>query len=84
MVRIANEDLLEPPRLELGVYEHYKGRQYEVVGVGLDTETLEPVVVYKPLYTSRVPFWVRSYTIFTETITIDGNSNLCSEWSGEL
>jgi len=31
--------------LEPGLYEHYKGKQYEVVGVGLHTETLEPLVI---------------------------------------
>ena len=70
MVRVENEDLPVPPKLELGVYEHYKGRQYEVIGVGLDTETLEPVVIYKPLYASNVPLWVRSHAMFTETITV--------------
>jgi hypothetical protein len=40
----------------------------------LDTETLEPVVVYKPLYETPVPLWVRPYTIFIETVEVDGKT----------
>lgn len=66
------EDLLALPSLELGVYEHYKGKQYEVLGVGLHSETLEPLVVYMPLYESSVPVWVRPYKIFISLVTVDG------------
>jgi hypothetical protein len=33
--------------LKLGVYEHYKGKQYEVLGVARHSESLEDLVVYK-------------------------------------
>ncbi|MEK0421070.1 MAG: hypothetical protein RLZZ161_921, partial [Bacteroidota bacterium] len=33
-----------------GRYRHYKGREYEVLGMALHSETLEEMVVYKPLY----------------------------------
>jgi len=62
----------EIPLIEAGVYEHYKGKLYEVVGVGLDSETTKPVVIYVPLYESNVPFWVRSYEMFLEYVEVDG------------
>ncbi len=58
--------------LQLGVYEHYKGNRYDVIGVGKDTESEESVVIYRPLYESDVSYWVRPYTLFTETVTING------------
>jgi hypothetical protein len=71
--RIPHEQL-SIPEIAPGIYQHYKGDRYEVVGAGLDTETLEPVVIYKPLYETPVPFWVRPYAIFTETVEVDGES----------
>lgn len=66
-----NEDFIVP-LVEAGIYEHYKGKRYEVVGVGLDSETTKPVVVYVPLYESKVPFWVRPYEMFLEFVVVDG------------
>lgn len=62
------------PKIELGFYRHYKGKLYEVVGVAAHTETLEPLVVYKPLYESDVKLWVRPYEMFINLIQIDGNT----------
>ena len=39
--------------LQLGIYEHYKGKQYEVIGVAKHTETLDELVVYRELYDSE-------------------------------
>lgn len=36
-----------------GIYEHYKGKQYEVIGIAQHSETLEEIVVYKALYGER-------------------------------
>ncbi len=40
------------PPLNLGIYRHYKGKEYEVIGIAKHSETLEDVVVYKALYES--------------------------------
>ncbi|WP_291046389.1 DUF1653 domain-containing protein [Herbiconiux sp.] len=59
--------------LEPGVYEHFKGNRYEVVGVARDSETEEPVVVYRPLYGER-GLWVRPLAMFVEHVERDGYS----------
>lgn len=58
-----------------GLYEHYKGRQYEVIGLAHHSETLEPLVVYIALYETKFgkdSLWVRPLSMFTEMIQIDG------------
>jgi hypothetical protein len=74
MSKRVPHDQLSVPEIAGGIYQHYKGDRYEVIGSGLDTETLEPVVIYKPLYDTPVPFWVRPYRIFTETVDVDGKT----------
>ena len=62
----------ETTQLQPGIYEHYKGKRYEVIGIGKDTETEADVVIYKPLYKSDVAYWVRPYKMFIETVEIEG------------
>ena len=57
--------------LRLGRYRHFKGRDYEVLGVARHSETLEEFVVYRPLYGDR-GLWVRPLRMFTETVERDG------------
>jgi len=63
---------LAVPLIEAGIYQHYKGARYEVIGVGLDSETMKPVVVYVPLSETGVPFWVRPYEMFLEFVDVNG------------
>jgi hypothetical protein len=39
--------------IQLGIYEHYKKKRYEVIGVAQDSDTLEEFVVYRALYNSE-------------------------------
>ena len=56
-----------------GIYEHYKGPKYLVIGVAAHSETLERLVVYVPLYDSPGPrLWVRPISMFTELVAVDG------------
>ena len=61
------------PPTRLGRYRHYKGGEYEVIGVARHSETLEPLVVYRPLYNDS-GWWVRPYAMFFEQVVIDGIS----------
>lgn len=53
--------------VEKGLYRHYKGKYYEVIGEAKHSETGELLVVYRPLYGER-GLWVRPYKMFTETM----------------
>lgn len=61
------------PPTRLGRYRHYKGGEYEVVGVARHSETLEPLVVYQPLYNDS-GWWVRPHAMFFGNVVIDGVS----------
>lgn len=53
-----------------GVYEHYKGKKYCVVGLAKHSETLEEMVVYRQLY-GEFGLWVRPKDMFLETVKIE-------------
>ena len=64
-------DLPPLPSIELGRYRHYKGGEYEVVSVVGHSESLEPLVLYRPLYNDS-GMWVRPFAMFLEQVEIDG------------
>ncbi len=57
--------------LPTGIYRHYKGQQYRVVGVAQHSETEEQLVVYQTLY-GAFDLWVRPLAMFLEQVEIDG------------
>ena len=57
--------------IKLGRYRHFKGMEYEVIGVASHSETLEPMVVYKALYGDG-GLWVRPAAMWNETLERDG------------
>jgi hypothetical protein len=56
-----------------GRYRHFKGGEYEVVGVARHSETHEPMVVYRPLYGDG-GLWVRPLAMFMEAVTHNGQT----------
>jgi hypothetical protein len=64
-------DLPPLPEAPAGRYRHYKGGEYEVIGVARHSETLEPLVLYRPLHNDS-GLWVRPYAMFFETIDVEG------------
>ena len=54
-----------------GLYRHYKGNDYRVLGLARHSETLEPLVVYQALYGER-GLWVRPAAMFIEHIEHGG------------
>jgi hypothetical protein len=59
--------------LELGLYKHYKGGIYEVIGIARHSETLEQLVVYKATYQQEGEnLWLRPISMFNEKINVDG------------
>lgn len=62
-------------KIKLGKYKHYKGKFYEVVGVGMNTESREEVVIYKALYPTEFGpdyLWVRPLKMFLEKVEVNG------------
>ena len=57
--------------IKIGKYRHFKGGEYEVIGLAKDSETLEDMVVYRALYGDG-EMWVRSAEMFGETVTREG------------
>jgi len=64
-------DLPPLPAAPIGRYRHYKGNEYELVGVVRHSETLEALVLYRPLY-GEGALWVRPHAMFFETVTVAG------------
>lgn len=58
-----------PETIKLGRYRHYKGNEYEVIGIAKHSETLEPMVVYRPLH-GESGMWVRPAAMFAENVVI--------------
>ena len=54
-----------------GIYRHYKGQRYRVLGTANHSETMEPLVVYQALYGEH-GLWVRPAAMFVETIELEG------------
>lgn len=59
--------ILTPP----GLYRHYKGMLYEVLGTVRHSESLEPMTLYRALYGEK-GLWVRPAAMFNEEVVIDG------------
>jgi len=57
--------------LKAGLYRHYKGNRYEVIGVARHSETQEELVVYRALYGEQ-GLWVRPLSMFTECVAHEG------------
>ncbi|KQU80408.1 MULTISPECIES: DUF1653 domain-containing protein [unclassified Rhizobacter] len=68
---MTEPDLPPLPTVPTGLYRHYKGGEYEVIGVARHSESLAPVVVYRPLY-NDTGWWVRPFEMFVGTVEIDG------------
>ena len=59
--------------IKLGKYRHFKGMEYEVIGLAKHSETLEELVVYRALYGDG-EVWVRPMKMWNETVERDGKT----------
>jgi hypothetical protein len=67
----AGDPVAPLPALAAGRYRHYKGGEYEVLGVARHSETGQALVVYRPLYGAG-ELWVRPHAMFVEDVVVDG------------
>ena len=61
----------EARKIKFGLYRHYKGNVYAVVGVGRHSETLEEMVVYQAEYGDN-EIWVRPLIMFIGKVDHEG------------
>jgi hypothetical protein len=54
-----------------GRYRHYKGREYEVLGIARHSETEEEYIVYRALYGDH-GLWIRPADMFLGTVEVEG------------
>ncbi|MDI3537960.1 MAG: hypothetical protein PWR12_1204 [Eubacteriaceae bacterium] len=57
--------------IKKGKYRHFKGKEYEVLGTAIHSETLEQMVIYRPLY-GEGKIWVRPLSMWNQMIVKDG------------
>ena len=61
--------------MQLGIYQHYKGNFYRIIGIGKHSDTMEDMVIYQWLYDSP-EFWpnplrVKEKKLFEQTVEIN-------------
>ena len=62
-----------------GIYEHYKGRRYKVIGIARHSENpKQQFVVYRALYDSKDfgpnQIWIRPLDMFIEDVEVDSKT----------
>ncbi len=60
-------------KVKKGIYKHFKGHIYRVVGLAKHSETLEELVVYVNVEDEN-DIWLRPEKMFLETVTRDGKT----------
>ena len=68
--------------IKLGKYRHFKGREYEVLGIAKHSETLEDLVVYRALY-GEGGLWVRPASMWNESVEREGKTFLRFTYIGD-
>lgn len=67
--------------LKIGRYRHYKGNEYDVIGVAKHSEDETQLVVYRPQYGDK-GLWVRPLAMFIETVQVNGDTKQRFEFIG--
>lgn len=57
--------------IKLGIYQHFKGHKYKVLGLAKHSESLEDLVVYQALDGNK-QIWTRPFSMFFEEVEVDG------------
>lgn len=60
-------------KIKPGIYQHYKGPMYKVIGCAQHSETEEWLVYYQALY-GEYGYWVRPLAMFAESVVLEGQS----------
>lgn len=68
--------------IKIGKYRHFKGNEYEVIGIAKHSEDLSSMIVYKALYGDG-GLWVRPAEMWNETVDKDGYHGPRFQYIGE-
>ncbi len=68
--------------IKMGIYKHYKGKEYKILYTAVDTETKEEMVVYQEMH-GQGKIWVRPKKMFLEEVEVDGNKKPRFEFISE-
>jgi len=67
--------MIDFPIIKKGIYHHNKtGNLYEVIGIALQTESTEPLVIYRPVQPGQYELFARPYAMFIEQVAINGQN----------
>ena len=64
-------EVLKSSALKNGIYQHFKGGHYELIGIARHSENQQKYVVYRALYGER-GLWIRPLSMFIKTVERDG------------
>lgn len=79
MSRMENKERSE---LKIGRYRHYKGNDYDLLGVARHSETGEEFAVYRALYGDH-GLWIRPLAMFLEEVEVAGKKVPRFQYGGE-
>ena len=63
--------MCEGTEVSPGIYRHYKGKDYKVIGIGMHTETEEKLVLYQSQY-GNFDLWARPVSMWNEQVEYEG------------
>lgn len=69
--------------MKKGRYRHYKGNEYQLIDTVIHSETMEKLVLYRPLY-GEGKLWVRPFGMFCETLIVGDKTVARFEWVAEV
>lgn len=68
--------------MKIGIYRHFKGKEYKVIAIAKHSETLEDFVVYQALY-GEMGMWIRPLAMFEESVEVEGKTVKRFQYIGE-
>ena len=83
--KTTNQNNTKPSQITsipIGLYEHFKGKQYRVLHIAKHSETEEAYVVYQQMYGNK-EIWIRPLSMFIETIDKNGEKIPRFKYIGE-
>lgn len=60
--------------IKKGIYHHFKGEYYEVIGEGFDSETNTVMVIYRNINNEKI--WIRPKNMFLDVVDYDGKKQI--------